>query len=834
MLESRYGRFIDGGTAYEVTDPATPMPWVNVISNGRYGMVVSQNAGGFSFLDHCQLNVITRWDMDLARDERGKHLYLADLDRLEAGGASQPGGARAVWSIATRPCRPAFDRYRCVHRPGSTLIESEFDGVAAAWELTLAPEDPVEIWRVTLTNASGRTRRLRIGSFFEWCCGAAPDIKREFHRLFFTVREDRERNAIIATKNMWEAPFGTKDDHWNRPWPHAAAHALVGAGDAEAWLIADKRRFLGRRGDDAAPEAMLVEHAVSGGFGRFNDACAAAGCDLEIPAGVSVRLAYLTAVGDGVADVQAILDRYRTPEAVDAAAAAFDASWRSRLSRSTVRTERDDVNVLANTWLPYQAISGRLWGRTGYYQQSGAYGFRDQLQDSQVWLPIDPDGCRSHLLLAAAHQFTGGDVYHWWNPITETGHRTACSDDYLWLPFVTASYLRETGDWSVLDETAPFVDAPQRRETLREHCRLAIERSLARFGPQGLPLIGDMDWNDGLSAVGDEHNGESVWMAFFLRGVLADWAWIMERAGDPATAAGWLERADALREAVNAVAWDGDWYRRATKIDGSWIGDRENEAGQIFLNAQTWAILSDSAPPDRAARAWRSAKERLLTPYGPLLLAPAYTEPDPTVGYITRYAPGARENGGVYMHAATWALLCACRLHDREAVAQILNAISPPLRGRDADAYHAEPYVAPGNVDGPLSDLPGRAGWTWYTGSAAWLHRVIGEHVLGVRPTWEGLQIDPCPPADLGKVEFVRQYRGRAVRVRFDARAYAAGSRPRLTLDGRPLESNVIPPDLLPPGGESVVEVAWAPADARAPEIVIPRGVSARAHGAQP
>ncbi|GAB4385503.1 MAG: glycosyl transferase [Phycisphaerales bacterium] len=792
MLANRYGQFTNGGRAFVITDPDTPTPWTNVICNGRYGLIVSQNGGGFSFLDHCQLNVITRWNMDLVRDDSGRWLFLRDLD------------ANRTWSLSPQPCRPRYERFSCTHRPGRTSFETEIHGIAATWELSVAASDQVELWRVTIENRTDRTRRLRLGSYFEWCCGVAPDVKREFHKLFFTTVHDRQRRAIIVTKNLWEAPFGTRDDHWNRAWPHAAACAIVGLD--ETFATSDKADFLGRYAPQSDPRGM--REPVRGIFGRFHDACSALGGDIELRPRESRTVSILTAIEDSQEAVGALLDRFADQRVIDAAFDASDAMWKRLLSPSGVTSDMPDFDLLNSTWLAYQAICARLFARTGYYQQSGAFGYRDQLQDSQVWLPRDPARCRAQILHHAAHQFADGSVYHWWNPITETGLRSACSDDYLWLPYMTASYIRDTGDAGILSQRIGFVDDAE-PVTLAEHGRRAIARAMSRMSRRGLPLIGDNDWNDGLSNLGNQTEGESVWLAFFLIDVLEQFGCALRLDGDSATAEAYGAERRRLIEAVNEHAWDGRWFRRATDVDGRWLGSKDCTEGQIYLNAQTWAILADATTPDRADAAWQSVLDRLLTPYGPLLLAPAYTVPDPKIGYLTRYAPGARENGGVYMHAATWALAAACKRRDVEAVERIWKSISPPLRGQDADAYFAEPYVLPGNVDGPLSPTPGRAGWTWYTGSAAWLNRVSLEWIVGIRPTWEGLRIDPCAFAAMGRVRATRVWRGRSITVAFDAATFDPAGEPVLSLAGRRLAGCVLTEADIPASGEVHIEVAW-------------------------
>lgn len=801
MLGNRFGRFDAAGTTYTVTDHRTPAPWVNIICNGRYGLVISQNGGGFSWFDNSQLNVLTRWDMDLSRDDRGKFIYVSDLDTGE------------VWSLTPSPCRPAFDAYQCEHTSGSTRFTTEFRGVRAVWTISVAPDDPVEVWTVELTNLTGSSRRLRIASFFEWCCGVAPDVKREFHKLFFTTRHDERRGAIIARKNMWDVPPRNEREHWNRPWPYVAAHAIGDAPFERTLTTADKESFFGRYGDPARPCAMSGPEIPAAVFGRFTDACASLGGDLTLAPKQTVRLNWLLTIAEDEQRLIELVDRYRAPEQAWRTAAQSTQSWKQRLAPTTVRTSQPDFDLLNNHWLRYQAISGRLWGRAGYYQQSGAFGFRDQLQDSQVWLTLDPAQCRKQILLHAAHQFKDGSVYHWWHPLTETGLRTACSDDYLWLPFVVANYIKETGDFDILDERVAFVD-DQKPATILDHCQRSFARSFTRHSARGLPFIGSCDWNDGLSAVGVGEKGESVWLAFFLSRILGEFAQVLDRAGRAADAAAFRERRRHLCEAIEQHAWGGDWYLGASLDSGEWIGSPKNSAGRIFLNCQTWATLSESADPGRAATAWESAKRLLLADMGPLLLAPAYTEPDADIGYITRYSPGSRENGGVYMHAAVWALACAAKRRDARAVEQIWRSISPPLRsGADAERYAAEPYVTPGNVDGPLSDRPGRAGWTWYTGSAAWLNKVSLDWIMGVRADWDGLVIDPCVWPELGECEVVRAWRGRQVRVRFDAREYRPDATPVLTLYSTPLSHNRLEYDSLPPGDPVDIVVVWTTPD---------------------
>ena len=400
---------------------------------------------------------------------------------------------------------------------------------------------------------------------------------------------------------------------------------------------------------------------------------------------------------------------------------------------------------MTNTWLKYQSISCRLWGKSALYQVSAGIGFRDQLQDSQIFLVSEPEFAQKQLLLHAAHQFIEGDVFHWWFSIRGGGPRTNCSDDLLWLPFILDAYLKETNDFSILDEKIPYLNGPA--ESLYEHCKRAIERSFSRFSPRGVPLMGDHDWNDGLSAVGTFLKGESFWVGEFLYMILGNFIPISQQRGDGV----FSERCEivrqSLKDTVNRHGWDGEWYLQATTDDGLLLGSKENIEGKIFLMPNNWAVISGLADADRAQIAMESVTEYLLKDYGTLLNFPAFTKPRPDVGYVTRYAPGLRENGGVYTHAATWSVWAYTLANEPELAYEAYRRICPPNRSQDIETYKAEPYVTPGNIDGPLSEYYGRGGWTWYTGSSQWLHRVATHWILGIRPQANGLLVDPSIPS---------------------------------------------------------------------------------------
>ena len=737
---NRYGHFSEDGREYIITDAQAPRPWSNVIANERLGLAVSHTGSGFTWIDNSQLAVVNWWQQDFAQDTSGKFIYARDRSSGDC------------WSLSPAPMWVNDDRYRCRHGIGYTTFESASSGIESEWTLFAHASETVELWIVRLKNKTSQARSIELTGYLEWCCGVTPAPRREFHKLFIETEFDPSLRAIFGRNRMWDVP-SKRWGHWNTDFPYTCAFATT---EDIVSAEGDKVEFTGRYGSIRQPESLRRDQ-WRGLFGRHYDPVGAMRVLVDLAPGEEKSVGFSVAVGGSREETTDLLKSWLSVSRMDIALSEVRASWEQRLSAHRIETPDRRFDSFVNDWLRYQAISSRIWGRAGYYQQSGAFGFRDQLQDSQVWLTIEPERCRRQLQLHAGHQFTDGSVYHWWHPLSEQGLVTTMTDDLLWMSFVAPNYIRETGDFSLLDMPAPFLDdtglAP-----FEDHVRRAFERVFRRSSERGLPFIGAGDWNDGLSAAGLEEKGESIWLAHFLAGCLGEWAEIHRRSGKASFAADYDVRRAKLVNAINEHGWDGDWYWRATLDDGSKIGSAENRTGRIFLNAQTWAILNDVASPDRAAACMKAVQEHLVSEAGALLLFPAYDEPDERVGYITRYAAGLRENGGVYTHAATWAIAAAAKMKNADLVERLLFAIDPT--NKDPERYWAEPFVLPGNVDGPDSPLYGRAGWTWYTGSASWLHRIVSEWVLGVRPDWEGLTVDPCLPTSWTRARMTRPFRG--------------------------------------------------------------------------
>lgn len=782
-FESKYGYFSEDGLEYIITRPDTPRPWVNIISNGDYGLVVSQAGGGFSWRTHVQFNRLTRWTQDLVRDDWGKWLYLRDLDNGE------------LRSLAFQPVQAKFDSYRVRHGLGYTVFEQAFDEINTEWTLFPAKDDPVEIWICTLANKGKQTKRLQLASYFEWNLGLGPDNNREFHKIFIDTNFDSELRAIYAQKYLWEVP--SERGHWNTNWPYLAFHAVN--TEVRGW-DASKDALLGRHGGFHNPQG-IKSGAFTGTSGRFEDAVSSLATNVFLQPGEEKTVVFLlgqidrTEGAEPSNQIKPFIQKYASVQAAAKELDRVKKFWTELIGRTEIETPDPAFDLLTNVWLKYQAISGHLWARTGYYQQSGAFGFRDQLQTSQIWLPIEPKKMLEQIKLHAGHQFQKGVVLHWWHPLTDQGLATDMTDDLLWLPFMLERYCREVGNYSALQETVPFYDDGQ--ATLQEHCLKAIEVVLNRFSPRGLPLIGAGDWCDGFSAVGLDWKGESIWLGMFLYHILTSWALILEKfspQADKKVAQDYRLRAALLREALNKHGWNGEWYIAATKDDGAPIGDKANDEGKIYLNSQIWAVLSDVADDERKKLAIKAMLERLESDNGLLLLAPAFSVPDTFIGYITRYAPGLRENGGVYTHAATWGVMALAMMGMADEAQRIVNKLNPILQTeKDADRYSAEPYVLPGNIDGPDSKYYGRAGWSWYTGSAGWLFTIALEYIIGVRAVYEGLLIDPCIPAEWGEVKMKRLFRGGVYNITIENPDRVCGGVKEISVNGMKLSGAVIP-----------------------------------------
>ena len=740
-FKTKYGYFAKDGKEFVVTDYKTPRPWTNILTNGDFGAIVSQTGSGYSWKSNAQLNRITRWEQDLIKDEWGKYLYIRD-DATEK-----------IWSAGWKPVCADPDFYEARHGIGYTRIVSRNHGIESDMLMFIANDDPVELWKVRLTNKTKKTRTLSLYTYFEWNLGAAPDWHREFHKCFINTEYDPALGAIFGTKRLWEVP--SPNGHWNRDWEYVAFHSCSVRPSS---FDCDKESFLGMYENQRAPKAVTAGK-LKKQAGNSLDAIGSLQIKVKLKPNEEKEIVFILGAAESRAAAKRFVQKYQSVKTTADAFVQMQKKWNDILGTMDVQTPDDSMNIMLNTWLKYQAIAGRLWGRTGYYQTGGAYGFRDQLQDSQIFLPIDASRTKEQILLHARHQFKDGQVYHWWHPLSEIGLPTEMTDDLLWLPYLAAKYLEETDDYELLNTVEPFIDDKE-GATLFDHCLRAVEKVFTRMSPRGLPLIGAGDWNDGLSAVGLEWKGESIWLGQFVHRILLDFIPVLERSQDSARAGLYRTRAARLREVINTMGWDGEYYFGATKDSGEKIGSSANVEGKVWLNTQTWSVIGDIADEQRAHQVLNIVEKQLEFKAGTLLVAPAYKKPDVKIGYLTRYASGMRENGGTYTHAATWSIIAHAKMKRAVSAYRSFMKINPIVRGAKPDEYVAEPYVTPGNIDGPDSRFYGRGGWTWYTGSAAWLFIAGTEWILGIRATSAGLLIDPCIPKEWKGYSVKRIFRG--------------------------------------------------------------------------
>ncbi len=773
---TKYGAFSEDGKEYIIHEKITPKPWINVITNGRYGLVISQAGGGFSWLDHSEFNRLNRWHQDLIKDDWGKYFYFRNNKTGE------------VWSPLWMPVKNSIDDYQCRFGQGYAVFTSSFKGIKITLTVFVPTDENLEIWKFDVQNNTDSDLDLSVISYFEWCLGSSSDFHREFHKTFIETEFSKDLNALIGTKKLWEIPLGDRG-HWNIEYPYIG---FISSNYTIDEFEAEKENFIGKYGSLEKPYAVL-NNVYKSETGRWGDPIASVKVNVTANAGEEKTVVFYMGIGENTTAIKDSLVKYNTVNAINNAFENVKTFWDSILTKVEIATPDEAMNLMVNRWLRYQAIAGRLWARTAYYQQSGAFGFRDQLQDSLVFLTIDPSLTAKQIKLHARHQFEDGTVLHWWHPISETGLPTQMTDDLLWLPYITYHYITETADDAILELVEPYYNS-EKEDTILQHCYAAIDKVLTRLSDRGLALIGAGDWNDGFSAVGLEWKGESIWLTEFLYDILNKFSLLARNRGDNSREQLYSNKASELKKAFETHAWDGDYFWGATKDNGEKIMSRENPQSKIYLNAQTWAVISGIAPEDKKVKAMESVTQLLLKDYGTLLLSPAYTIPDKYIGYLTRYAPGRRENGGTYTHAATWSVWAYALMKQPELAYEAYKRINPILNGMNPDQYVAEPYVTPGNIEGPDSPKYGMGGWTWYTGSASWYQKVIIDFILGVRAVEEGLLIDPCIPKDWKEYSIKRIYRNTRYNIKVINKSGVSFGVKSVWINGSKYDSTIIKP----------------------------------------
>jgi cyclic beta-1,2-glucan synthetase len=783
LHDNGLGGFSPDGNEYCIylaPGQVTPAPWVNVIANPHFGFLTSEAGLGVSWAENSGENRLSPWGNDPVSNEPHEALYIRDEETA------------IVWSPTPQPA-PAPAPYLARHGAGYTIFEHHSHGLRQQLRVFTPPDAPLKILQLNLENTWDRARRITATYYVEWVLGVTRESSQQY-----LIPEFNDDPQVLLIRNPYNTEFSEQV-------------AFVSASNPLHGLTADRTEFIGRLGSLQEP-AALKRIGLAGTVAAGLDPCAALQLHINLEPGASEQIYFVLGQAEDLDAALALARHYQDPQQVQAAWEANNQLWNDLLGVVQVNTPEPTFDLLINRWLLYQTLVCRIWGRTAFYQSSGAYGFRDQLQDVLALLHAAPHLAREHLLRAARHQFEAGDVLHWWHPPAGRGVRTRISDDLLWLPYVTAEYVSLTGDDSVLTEKVPFRRAPllepgqderygqypetSEKYTLFEHCRRALEQGLTS-GLHNLPLIGSGDWNDGMNRVGINGRGESTWLGWFLYSTLNRFADLCERRGQDEPAAGYRQRASAVAQAIELSAWDGEWYLRAFYDDGSPLGASENQECQIDSIAQSWGVLSGGADPQRAARAMQSVSERLVKRGQRLVLlfSPPFDQTRRDPGYIKGYPPGVRENGGQYTHAALWSAWAFLELGWIEAGFELFQFLNPILHSdafEKANHYWVEPYVVAADVYSAPS-FTGQGGWTWYTGSSSWMYRLGLEGFLGLKKRGDRLEVDPRIPKAWPGFRITYRFGPAIYEIEVQNPGRVLQGVQRVSLNGQVLPDKVIP-----------------------------------------
>ena len=776
-----FGGFINDGREYEIRlegGNKPPVPWINVIANKSFGFHISEAGSGFTWANNSREDKITPWSNDPVSDPASEAIYILD---------------EITGEVMTPVSMGRTDRGLYLVRHGfgySTFLHNENE-VSQEMTVFTPLTEPLKLWVIKLTNQSDKMKYLGLTCYVEWVLGTQRELTNPYILTFY----DNE-HEFFGAKNVYTTEF--KD-----------YGAFLFSSEMIIDYTGDRQEFLGRRGTIRAPKGIGRKLSCNAGAGY--DSCGTIQVSVVVPPKESKVVLFGLGQSNDRKEITSLRQKYRDIANADMELNRVKAYWEEKLGVLTVKTKDRAMDILINGWLLYQTISCRINARAAFYQCGGAYGYRDQLQDTLALTFMDPSILRNQIIIACSRQFEEGDVQHWWHPPMGVGVRTRISDDLLWLPYATAAYIRNTGDYSILEEKVPYIKGPaltedqhdimvtpeisNLSESVYEHCKRSIQHT--GYGSHGLPLIGGGDWNDGMNEVGKEGKGESVWLAWFLYTLLGDFIPICRYKREEEYAGELERRKESLLKNIEEHTWDGEWYLRAFYDNGAKLGSKENDECKIDSISQSWSVISGGARKERYLKAMESALRYLIREEEgvSLLLTPPFDKTENNPGYIKNYIPGIRENGGQYTHAAVWLAIATAKIGNYDmayTLFTMLNPIHMTLDRQKALRYEKEPYVMIADIS--LSPpYNGRGGWSWYTGSAGWMYQGLVNWFLGIRKEAEQLIISPATPVSFGGFRVQYKYKSSIYEIKVSARSSDGSAPEELLIDGVKTTGNRVP-----------------------------------------
>ena len=769
----KYGHFSREGKEYVIVRPDTPTPWINYLSNNEYCAIVSNTAGGYSFhIDPLHRRILRYRYNNLPADRPGRYLYIRDDETGK------------YWSPTWQPVLAELSTFECRHGLGYTKISSSHSSIRAEITFLVPLEDNLEIWMLTLKNASSETKKLTVFSYAEFCLWQA-----------FNDLTDLQCSQGLAVAKY-------EDDAVNYSlFDVSTGYAFFASNGTITGYDCDRERFIGPYRNEASPAAVERGRCFNSEAHGGNPIAATSNSVMLNPEEAKTII-FVLGVVEKKSDAKKCIQKYKEKSAVDAELQRLREHWDAYLSNLQAKTVDEEFNIMINVWNQYQCKTTFDWSRYVSFYETGigrGMGFRDCNQDTLGVVHALPKKVRQRILDLTKNQFENGHVYHLYYPLTGEGgfppytkeQMKFFSDDHLWLILSTSEYIKETGDMTILDENVNFVEGSN--ASLYDHLRRSIDFTINNMGKHGMPLLGTADWNDPQSLPGPNNAAESVWTAMLFHKVLLELAELCRECKREKDAQKFAALADKTKSHVNETAWDGDWYVRAYDDLGNPVGSSKRKEGKIYVNTQSWAVISQIAPKERGIQCMNSVKKHLNTEYGIMLLAPAYSRYYPEIGALTSYAPGLKENASIWSHANAWAILAECMLGRGDQAHEYYKKLAPPTKNRIAEIHQAEPYVYAQTIAGRDHPNFGLARQSWLTGTAAWMMKVATNWILGIRPQYHGLLVDPCIPTSWDNFMVTRHFRNAIYEIKVENPDHVSKGIKDVTVDGKKLKTSLLP-----------------------------------------